>query len=53
MIADVDIPLPVDENGVVSLTAQKEIAAMYDTVEQYRHEILVKLDVLLNQRIEY
>lgn len=53
MIADVDIPLPVDKDGVVSLTAQKEIAAIYDTVEQYRHEILVKLDALLNQQIEY
>ena len=53
MITDVDVPLPVDENGAISLTAQKEIAAMYDTVEQYRHEILSKLDALLNQRIEY
>lgn len=53
MIADVDIPLPVDENGVVSLNAQKEIATMYDTLEQYRCEILMKLDVLLNQHIEY
>lgn len=53
MIADVDIPLPVDENGIVSLDAQKEIAAMHEAIEQYRHEILAKLDVLLNQRIEY
>lgn len=53
MIADVDIPLPVDENGEISLVAQKEIAAMYDTVEQYRREVLGKLDALLNQRIEY
>lgn len=53
MIADVDIPLPVDENGEISLTAQKEIATMYDTVEQYRREVSGKLDALLNQRIEY
>lgn len=53
MIADVDIPLPVDENGEISLAAQKEIATMYDTVEQYRREVLGKLDALLNQRIEY
>lgn len=53
MIADVDIPLPVDENGEISLKAQKEIATMYDTVEQYRREVLGKLDALLNQRIEY
>jgi type I restriction-modification system DNA methylase subunit len=53
MIADVDIPLPADGNGNISLDAQKEIAAMYDTVEQYRREILGKLDALLDQRIEY
>ena len=53
MIADVDIPLPVDDSGEISLAAQKEIASMYDTVEQYRREVLGKLDALLNQRIEY
>lgn len=53
MIRDVEIPLPVDKNGSISLSAQKEIAAMYDSAEQYRHEIIAKLDGLLNQRIEY
>lgn len=53
MIADVDIPLPVDDKGEICLSAQKEIAAIYDTVEQYRREVLGKLDFLLNQRIEY
>ena len=53
MIANVDIPLPIDENGVISLAAQKEIAVMYDTVEQYRREVLSKLDALLEQRITY
>lgn len=48
-----EIPLPVDKNGSISLSAQKEIAAMYDSAEQYRHEIIAKLDGLLNQRIEY
>ncbi len=53
MIVDVDIPLPVDSNGNISLDAQKEIATMYDLVEQYRREVLVKLDALIEQRIEY
>lgn len=53
MIADVDIPLPIDDDGEISLAAQKEIAAMYDTVEQYRREVLGKLNTLLVQRIEY
>lgn len=53
MIRDVEIPLPVDENGSISLSAQEEIAAMYDSAEQYRHEIIAKLDGLLSQRIEY
>ncbi len=53
MIANVDIPLPVDKDGKISLVAQREIATMYDTAEQYRQEILGKLDVLLNQHIEY
>jgi len=33
MIANVDIPLPIDENGEISLAAQQEIAAMYDSVQ--------------------
>jgi len=53
MITDIGIPLPIDENADISLAAQKEIAAMYDTVEQYRREVLEKLDALLAQRIEY
>jgi len=53
MIVDIDIPLPVDNNGNISLFAQKEIASMYDAFEQYRREVLDKLDIILNQRIEY
>jgi type I restriction enzyme M protein len=53
MIVDVDIPLPADSNGNISLNVQKEIAAMYDSVEQYRREVLTKLDILIDQRIEY
>jgi len=53
MIVDVDVPLPVDEYGNISLEAQREIATAYLAVEQYRSEILGQLDALLSQRIEY
>ena len=53
MIDDVDIPLPVDDSGEISLAAQKEIAAMYDSVEQYRREVLARLDALIDQHIDY
>lgn len=53
MISDVEVPLPVDQHGAISLDSQREIANMYASVEQYRQEILQKLDGLLTQRIEY
>lgn len=53
MIVDVDIPLPVDESGEVSIEKQNEISLIYDTVEQCRHEVISKLDALLTKKIEY
>ncbi len=53
MIANIEIPFPADENGDISLEAQKEIATTYDSVEQYRREIAGKLETLLNQRVRY
>lgn len=53
MIADVAVPLPIDTDGEISLEAQNEIAKMYDTVQQYRREIITKLNTLLHQRIAY
>jgi len=52
MIADVQVPLPVDENGEISPTAQQEIAAIYATIEQYKREVLEKLNTLITQKVE-
>jgi hypothetical protein len=53
MIENVDIPLPVDYNGSICLMSQQDIARMYETIEQYRAEILDKLDALVVQKISY
>ena len=53
MLNDIEVGIPVDETGVISIDLQREISSSYLSVEQYRHEILSKLDTLLNQRIEY
>jgi restriction endonuclease S subunit len=53
MISSVSIPLPIDENGKVSISAQQEIAAKYLAIEQYKMRILGRLGILLSQRIDY
>jgi restriction endonuclease S subunit len=53
MISHVNIPFPIDENGSISLTAQQEIAAIYDSVEHFRSEVLEKLDAILELQIAY
>ncbi len=53
MLKDIEVGIPVDEAGKISLDIQREIAASYLAIEQYRREILGKLDALFNQRIEY
>lgn len=53
MIENINVPLPVDENGEISVKLQKEIASAYLAVEQYKQEILDKLDAILNQQIKY
>ena len=53
MLNDIEVGVPVDETGEISLDLQHEIAASYLAIEQYRREILGKLDALLTQRIEY
>lgn len=53
MIENIDVPLPVDENGEISIKLQKEIASSYLAVEQYKQEIISKLDTILNQQIKY
>ena len=53
MLNDIEVGIPVDETGAISIDLQHEIAASYLAIEQYRREILGKLDTLLEQRIEY
>lgn len=52
MIADVQVPFPVDINGEISLTSQQEIAAIYATIEQYKREMLEKLNLLITQKVD-
>jgi len=53
MLKDIEVGIPVDENGEISINLQQEIVASYLAIEQYRHEISNKLDVLLVQRIKF
>ena len=51
MINTVQIPFPIDENGEIILSAQQEIANKYTTVEQYKSEIINKLNSLIIQDV--
>ena len=51
MLADVMVPVPVDENGLINLNAQKEIAAKYLAVQKYQNEIVAKLDTIIKQKV--
>ena len=53
MLRDIEVGIPVDGNGNIIIELQREIAASYLAIEQYRSEILAELDALLKQRIEY
>ncbi|GHV52266.1 hypothetical protein FACS1894216_08100 [Synergistales bacterium] len=53
MLKDLQVGLPVDDCGNVSLALQHEIALSYATIEQYRGEVLGKIDALVEQRISY
>jgi restriction endonuclease S subunit/methylase of polypeptide subunit release factors len=53
MIAEIDVPIPVDENAGISLLAQQEIAKSYAMIETYRREVLGKIDSLIAQHISY
>lgn len=52
MIADIMVPIPVDDQGNISLAAQKEIAAKYLAIDQCKSEVISKLDALIQQKIE-
>ena len=51
MVADVKISVPVDSKGKISLSAQQEIAKTYSDIEQYKSEILDKLNYLIVQKV--
>lgn len=51
MVQNLQIPFPVDENGNISMTAQEEIAEKYILVDQCKHEVVSKLDQLIQQKI--
>jgi type I restriction-modification system DNA methylase subunit len=51
MIEDIQVPLPVDEESIISLPIQQEIAKTYGTVEQYKRDVLDKLNVLITQKV--
>jgi hypothetical protein len=53
MLKGLQVGLPVDGSGNVSLALQKEIALSYSTIEQYRREVLEKMNALIEQRISY
>ena len=53
MLNEIEVGIPVDESGEISIESQREIAASYLAIEQYRSDILAKLDKLLEQRIDY
>ena len=53
MIADVQIPFPVDVAGNINLMAQQEIANSYLTIERHKREIMEKLNTLLEQKIMF
>ncbi|MEG1925859.1 MAG: N-6 DNA methylase [Ruthenibacterium sp.] len=53
MLKGIEVGIPVDESGKISIGLQREIAASYLSIEQYRAETADKLNMLLTQRIEF
>lgn len=51
MISDVMIPMPIDSNGDIDLSAQKQIAAKYLLIQQCQQEIVDKLNALIDQKL--
>ena len=52
MLAEVMVPIPVDAEGLISLIAQKEIAAKYLAVEECKSEVISRLEALFQQKIK-
>lgn len=51
MVQTLQIPVPVDSEGKISLSAQNEIAEKYLTIEQCRQDVVSKLDGLISQKL--
>lgn len=51
MLSNIMIPVPIDANGEISLTAQREIAEKYLIVHQCQNDIIEKLNKLIEQKI--
>ena len=52
MIENIRFEIPVNGDGNFDIVAQREIAQKYITIEQYKHEILEKLNALIMQKVE-
>lgn len=51
MVQNLQIPFPLNENGEISVSAQEEIAQKYLTIEHCKHEVVSKLDALLQPEV--
>lgn len=51
MIKDIKIPIPVNADGTVNISAQEQIANKYLAIEKCKKEIAERLDVLIGQKV--
>lgn len=51
MLADVEVPVPVLDDGTIDLDAQREIAKKYRTIDQCKREIQERCNGLVGQKI--
>ena len=51
MLSDIMVPIPVDGEGNISLSLQKEIAQKFISVQNSQKEIIEKLDALISKKI--
>lgn len=52
IIQDLQIPIPVKENGEFDLKAQKEISEKYKKLEAIKEQVINKIDKVLNITVE-
>ena len=51
MLADVMVPVPVDNQGEINLSLQKEIATKYLAIQRYQREAVSLLDLIIKQKV--